>query len=291
MRGCAWAAVLIGAGLSKILCSQFGLRPGAWLPLTETALLGLMAIFVARRYPTKNCAGFILAIAASEFAWLIAVPRIEAATFIRSVSEHLGWGGQFFLSRVIRTVGAILMGLTLLGSGTTRRELFLCVGDWRTPVQPEPFLSFSWRISWARFGVLLILAFGILLTIFYFWTSHPQIGRLHQFLSVLPWAIATSAVNAANEEFQFRSVLLARLRTVVHRKEAMLLVAVLFGLGHYFGQPSGSAGAIIAGIAGWILAKSMIETRGFTCAFLIHFVADFVIFAFLMMSGVSFPKG
>jgi membrane protease YdiL (CAAX protease family) len=94
-------------------------------------------------------------------------------------------------------------------------------------------------------------------------------------------------LNAANEEFQYRSVLLARLRTVVPTNEAFLLVAVLFGVGHYFGQPSGWGGVFMAGFAGWIWAKSMVETRGFTCAFATHFVQDMVIFCFLAMSATD----
>ena len=62
---------------------------------------------------------------------------------------------------------------------------------------------------------------------------------------------------------------------------AALLTAVLFGLGHYYGQPSGPIGVLMAGFAGWIWAKSMIETRGSAWAFLIHMVQDIVIFSFL----------
>ena len=139
--------------------------------------------------------------------------------------------------------------------------------------------------------VLFLLVAGIVLPVFLFHKLHPQIGRLYEFFWMLPWAIAISALNAANEEFQFRSVLLARLRDVVYPRQAILLVAAFFGLSHYFGQPAGWAGVVMAGGAGWFWAKSMIETRGFTCAFLSHFVQDFVIFAFLAMSGASFPKG
>jgi hypothetical protein len=36
---------------------------------------------------------------------------------------------------------------------------------------------------------------------------------------------------------------------------------------------------------GWIAAKSMIETRGFVWAFLIHFIGDFIVYAFWAMSA------
>ena len=82
-------------------------------------------------------------------------------------------------------------------------------------------------------------------------------------------------------------MLLARLTNVVSAKEAFLVVAIVFGVGHYFGQPSGWGGVFMAGFAGWIWAKSMVETRGFGCAFATHFVQDLVIFCFLAMSATN----
>ena len=96
---------------------------------------------------------------------------------------------------------------------------------------------------------------------------------------------AVATLNAASEEFQFRSVLLAHLRGVFRPLEMALLTAVFFGLGHYYGQPSGPLGVLMAGFAGWIWARSMIETRGGVWAFLIHFVQDIVIFAFLAVGA------
>jgi membrane protease YdiL (CAAX protease family) len=176
------------------------------------------------------------------------------------------------------------MILTLIGSGIGRRELLLRVGNWHAPVQAESFLRFRRPIAWTGFTVMLLLLFGVVLPLYLFFALHPQFERMPRLLPLVPWALATSALNAANEEFQFRSVLLARLRNVVPIKEALLLTAVLFGICHYFGQPSGWAGVLMAGGAGWIWAKSMIETRGFTCAFASHFVQDMVIFSFLAMS-------
>jgi membrane protease YdiL (CAAX protease family) len=104
-------------------------------------------------------------------------------------------------------------------------------------------------------------------------------------LRFLPWILGVAALNAANEEFQFRNVLLAHLRNIVTPGEAALLTAVLFGLGHFYGQPSGPIGVLMAGFAGWIWAKSMIETGGFVWAFTIHMVQDIVIFSFLAVAA------
>lgn len=287
-RGYAWSAVIIGSRLPEIICRQFGFNAGLWVsPLSETLILLGLAIVAAKLCPTKNITGFVLAIAMLSFSWGVVVPWIESSGVFHSASQHLSWGGRFFLLRAIRTIGALFLIVTLIGSGIDRRELFLRLGNWRAPVQPEPFLWFRRPVPWTRFAVTLLLIFGVILPAYLYSTMHPQIDRVHRLLLVLPWAVATSALNAANEEFQFRSVLLARLRNVVPPKEAFLFTAVLFGVGHYFGQPSGWGGVFMAGFAGWIWAKSMVETRGFSLAFATHFVQDLVIFCFLAMSATD----
>lgn len=283
-REYGWGAVLIGSGLPEIACRHFGIHGGIWLGLGQASILVGLAIVAARLCPIKNLAGFILAIAALSFGWRVAVPLMEASSVFHSATQSLNWGGQFFLSRAIRTVGAGLLIFTLIGSSIGPRELFLRVGNWHAPVQPEPFLRFRRSVPWTRFAAVLLVTFGVVLPLFLFFTFHPQLGRMHILVPLLPWALATAALNAANEEFQCRSVLLARLRNVLPIKEAILLTAALFALDHYFGQPSGWAGVLMAGIAGWVWAKSMIETRGFTCAFVSHFVQDMVIFGFLALS-------
>jgi membrane protease YdiL (CAAX protease family) len=283
-RAYAWSAVFIGSGSPEIMCRQFGITAGTWLPLSQTIILLGLAFTAAKLCPIKNLAGFILAIAALQFGWQIAVPWIEAASVVHFASQHLNWSGRFFLSRAIRTVGAVFMIFTLIGNRPSRDELFLRIGNWRSSVKTEPFFRVRRPIPWTRFAFALLLIFGVLLPLYLYLTLHPRIQRVQEVLLVLPWAVAIAAINAANEEFQFRSVLLARLKNVIPVQEACFLTGAFFGLNHYFGQPSGWSGVFMAGIAGWIWAKSMVETRGFSCAFASHFVQDIVIFIFLAMS-------
>ena len=283
-----WTTVLIASRLPEIVCREFGITAGVWIsPLCETLFLISLAIIATQLYANKNLSGFILAAAALIFSWRVIVPWIESSVAFISASNDVSWGARFFFYRAIRTVGALCLIATLAGSGIGRRELFLCVGNWRAPVQPDIFFRFRKPVSWTGFSLTLLVIFGLLLPPYLFWTLDPRIDYMRRLLVALPWAVATSALNAANEEFQFRSVLLARLATVVSVREAFLIVAVVFGISHYFGQPSGWGGAFMAGFAGWIWAKSMVETGGFACAFLMHFVQDMVVFCFLAMSATD----
>jgi membrane protease YdiL (CAAX protease family) len=280
--------VFIASRFPEIICRELGFSAGVRVsPLYETFLLISLAIVAGKLCSKKNLPGFILAMAALTFSWRVVVPWIESSPVFVSALHHLSWGAQFFALRAIRIIGALLLIATLIGSGIGRRELFLRFGNWRAPVQPEPFVRFRRPISWRRFSVLLLLIFGLLLPPYLYWTLDPKSDLVQRLLLAVPWAAATSALNAANEEFQFRSVLLARLTNVVSAREAFLLVAILFGVGHYFGQPSGWGGVLMAGFGGWIWAKSMVETRGFGLAFATHFVQDLVIFCFLAMSGTD----
>jgi membrane protease YdiL (CAAX protease family) len=91
--------------------------------------------------------------------------------------------------------------------------------------------------------------------------------------------------NAAQEEFRFRAVLLGRLIPVVGASQALWITSTLFGLGHWFGHPSGPTGVVMAGFAGFLWGKSMLDTRGFAWAWIIHGFQDLVIFTLLLMAS------
>jgi hypothetical protein len=52
---------------------------------------------------------------------------------------------------------------------------------------------------------------------------------------------------------------------------------------HFWGAaPTGFVGAIMSMFLGFVLAKSMQETRGFYWAFMIHFMLDLVVVLFIL---------
>jgi hypothetical protein len=76
----------------------------------------------------------------------------------------------------------------------------------------------------------------------------------------------------------------------VGSRQALRLVAAYFGLGHFYGVPYGVIGVVLAWFLGWILARSMLETRGLTWAWFIHFLQDVAIFGFLAIGAIT-PGG
>jgi hypothetical protein len=77
---------------------------------------------------------------------------------------------------------------------------------------------------------------------------------------------------------------------VVGKQQALWLMAAYFGILHYYGIPYGIVGVVLAGFLGWVLGKSMLETRGMFWAWFLHFIQDVLIFSFLAIGSIT-PGG
>lgn len=276
--------MLAGSTLPNIIAQFLGYETGFLLPFLQAAALIVFAVIVDQWPRWRPLMGFIIAVAVLRLNWSVLSPAISSSYVVGEINQTMSFGGRLFVSRLILALGMPLMLATMAGCSFPDRSLFLRRGDFCAPAAPEPFLWFRQPIAWSRLGLQLLVLFGVALPVYLFfslpihWQQWSRIGPL------LPWALATAALNAASEEFQFRCVPLAQLRGVLPVRETLWLTAVFFGLGHYFGQPSGIPGVIMATIAGWLWAKSIVETRGVGWAFVIHFVQDVVIFCFLVLS-------
>ena len=285
-RTIAWGAV-VASTVPEIIWQESGHR--LWFSLTavESFVLVLAAIAVLPSSRLRSLARFLFALAALNFGWDFVAPALGRSHFFHSLSQNENWGARLFFARLPTLSGILLLGLTFIGTRFSRRDLFLIRGDLSAPAQPIPFVGLRKPISWTVFGPALLVVFGFALPLFLYFTVYPDFTDPGRIVHGLPWILLVAALNAASEEFQFRCALLAHLRNVVSPAEAAWITAVLFGLGHYYGQPSGPIGVAMAGIAGWLWARSMIETRGFVWAFFIHMVQDIVILSFLAVATAA----
>ncbi len=211
----------------------------------------------------------------------IALAALDGGDFLRwTVESHWSWLStatlptQMFVDAVLAGIPAILMLGTAVCSGLSLRQVFLLPGNM------QAFTSFPFLRS-ARWTLIAPLILFI--------TAMPLAGRLD--LLALPrrmvsigllgvaFTLAFAAVNAAFEEIRFRCVLLARAENVVGKRHAIWLTAALFGLAHWGprNHPSGLVGAAMTAFLGWLLATSILDTRGSGWAWLIHFGDDVII--------------
>jgi len=105
-----------------------------------------------------------------------------------------------------------------------------------------------------------------------------------------PGILLLAAMNALSEELSYRAAFLAPMNPVTGKLQAILLTATIFGLAHFYGVPYGILGVIMSFILGYLLSKSMLETKGFFWAWFIHFLQDVAIFSFMALSVIT-PGG
>jgi membrane protease YdiL (CAAX protease family) len=94
----------------------------------------------------------------------------------------------------------------------------------------------------------------------------------------LPLVLVLAAMNSFAEEMLYRGALFGPLLRQVTANQAISMTAVLFGIAHYHGTPSGFPGMALTFIAGWIFGLAMVETRSILLPWFLHFVPDVVIF-------------
>jgi membrane protease YdiL (CAAX protease family) len=99
---------------------------------------------------------------------------------------------------------------------------------------------------------------------------------------------AAALLNAFWEEVAYRAAPLSQLQRAVGPSTGVLILAVWFGLGHYYGGiPSGPMGALLTGAVALLFGRAMIETRGLAWPLALHFVGDLVIYVFLALATTT----
>lgn len=289
----AWGTVLL-LSTPQIILNLFGQDvPGGplgltWLEWGQLAVLAALWVGAWVWPAARPLRGFALALLA-YFAWLLVIHPlvVESAAWSRWVEQD-SWGLRLVADRLgTHVLPVALMALTLIGSGIGRRELFLVRGDPRAPGRPTRLLLGILKEPkpWNRVVREWLPFFVIIAAIVLGIQIRPNLSQITRALITLPAIVVGAAINAFGEEFEFRSMPLARLEPVLGAQQAILIAATLFGLLHYFGAPGGPFGVLLAWYLGWIAAKSMIETRGFVWGFTIHFAGDCIIYFFWAMAA------
>lgn len=208
------------------------------------------------------------------------ITRLNSITqrFTFSVSKTSYVDSQFkYQLLLLALAGAVLCMAYLLN-----REAFLTfftVGNPSAPAMEVPWFGIGKGESWATVGItsgavitlatLLFMSLGV-------WQAKAKPGVMFRFF---PWIILFSLTNSFAEEAIYRLGIIIPLYGTLGIGALTLLSAVLFGIPHYHGVPSGFIGVVMASVLGWFLAKSIIETQGIGWAWGIHFLQDIVIYS------------
>ncbi len=278
----AWGAAAIGSGLPLVLWQELvGPSSWPWLPLAQAgALLVLLAasrILPALR-PLDGAVRWLLGLAVG---WHLFVGGVTAQPAWQDWQRGVPWVARGAVVQALLFVSTLL--LVLLGPGRLGRQtLRLTWGDGEATADPDLVTLFR-QPSWRRLGPFWAVGVSIGTSAAMWFAIQPDAAALARLLPVFPVVLVLAATNAFNEEFLFRNVPLAALPTRLGKRQVLLLTAACFGLEHYYGNPPGASGVLLAAFLGYVLGKSMLETGGSRWAWLIHWLQDVIIFSFLVM--------
>jgi hypothetical protein len=297
----AWGVLLLVSTLPMIILQEiFHISvPFQTRTLTSIALVLFMVILTLFWSAIRSLRGFfivfIILFAAEGFFYgyvrnLPALdPYLESTEFVPSLLS----------TQILRMAVTLVMLAGLMIIKKKREAFYLVKGDLAATADPMPPIMkqpASWRVLGRELSLYISLGTLAFLLIAAFPSPRIQFeqgalgGMLSQMFVLIPFVLLMAAMNAFSEELTYKASFLSVLEDPVGKRQALLLMAAFFGIGHYYGVPYGIIGVLMAGFLGWLLGKSMLETRGFAWAWFIHFLQDVLIFSFMAIGSVT-PGG
>jgi hypothetical protein len=201
------------------------------------------------------------------------------------MKSFVGSFGESILRKVIGVIPVVVILLILFKSPAA---IYLTKGDLSIKAEEMKCLRIKGNtISWGKLAIIsaLLISLGtILLTVFTVTGSSASLNT-DNLIKYFPFVIAFAIFNSLCEGILYRSAILGSLRNVLPKSQAILIAALIFGIGHYYGAPSGIVGVVMSTLLGWYMCRSMYETKGFVSSWIIHFMQDVVIFSTILLLG------
>ena len=285
----AWAVMLLASALPDVILQEIFKLSLPWLLWVQVGLLAAAVI-----------ASLVWKAIRSLWPFLITLLVISlAGWFFRDVLANLPVWQRYFGKAyvVVQMFGSQLLGLgvalvvLILMMILKRRwsAFFLVKGDLRAPAAPLPAVM-SKPGTWARLGWILAACIAAWTLAILLLAGQTPPERVLMTLPLLPVVAVMAAMNAFSEEMTYRAGLLTSVHEAVGPHQALLLTAVFFGVAQYYGTLHGLIGVLTATLLGWLLGRSMLETRGFLWPWFLHFVQGIIIFLFMAI-GSAIPGG
>ncbi|MHA6523471.1 CPBP family intramembrane glutamic endopeptidase [Tessaracoccus sp. G1721] len=288
----AWVVVL-GASLLPRVVVQEVLRRD----FTDDARLLVSASVIATALVAtavwarlRPLVPFLVALAVLVGAEALVYRVIDQAPAYRAWLADPSFPVYMLAEQSLRLMVTALMIAALMVLRRRPSRFFLTVGDLHAPMRRIPWLGVKDGTRWSRFGPLAAAGLSAGTLTFVLLAGAPAPDVLARALPLVPVILLAATLNAFSDEVAWKASLLSVLEGPVGPRQAVLMVAAYFGMGHYYGIPYGVIGVSMAFALGWLLARSMVETRGLFWAWFIHFCQDVIIFSFLAIGSIT-PGG
>ena len=284
----AWGFLLLASGLPRIILQEFfhyqvSSNLGAGLAAV-VVLVGLALTFAWSAVRALR-PFFVLFLVLLGVEWII-FTVIAGLPMYEMWLANPSFNVNMLANQSLRLMVTLVIIAALFVLKKRRDAFFLVKGDTSAAVEPVRWLDIKQGERWNKLGrnFALILSLGTLA--FLVFAGRPPMDIVIRALPFLPAVFLAAALNAFNEEMTYKASFLSVLEDLVGKHQALWLMAAYFGIGHFYGIPYGVIGVLMAGFLGWFLGKSMLETRGLWWAWLIHFIQDILIFAFLAVGSI-----
>lgn len=276
----AWAVMLTVSDLPDMLVTWLGGAPPSWMFWAKAAFL---AVFFAacRRVRAFRPLWQYALVLLTLFLALGLTGQLRAAAWFQGRFNYPGVpfikGFAAVMALDILVALAVIVVLWLMKG--ERRAFFLVKGALDAPLQPMRWLGIRAGESWRRFTWIFAGAAALAVAVPTVIAIAPTGPTLLKALPLLPACVVLAAVNAFTEEAYFRCSILSTLAGVIGRAHTLGIILVFFGLAHWLhGSPGGPVGFAMTGFLAWIMARSMLETKGMLSAWIIHVFPDVVVF-------------
>lgn len=276
----AWVLMLLVSDLSDMIVTWQG------HPIPSALIWGKIGILVLFLGLTR----FWKAVAPLwqyALALLVLFLSLSLTSLLRRTTwfqEQFNYPGVGFFSGYAAVMFLdILVALAVLSAlwfmKKDRKAFFLVKGQTDAPMEAIPWLGIKAGESWRAFSWIFggIAALAVLIPTVL--DIAPSTKTLVRSIPLLPAVLLLAAVNAFTEEAYFRCSLLSTLLEPIGRRHTLAIILVFFGLSHWlYGSPPGPVGFLMTGFLAWIMARSMLETRGLLSPWIIHFLPDVIVF-------------
>ena len=273
-------ATLLVSALPDAVCHVVGLSPTVWLLGAKLGLLATLVTAAAATRQLRPVLPYVLALLALV-AGLEGLRQLHAAPAFQQLQRDGGWLPAMAVVQLAKLALSGLLVCVLFLAGLRRPGVFLVKGELgaRGGSGGDRASSRPQGARWGRLSLLIGLGLAPITFAFFALSGLPPLDAFSRALPLLPAAILFAALNAFNEEVQFRACLLGPLGRVLSADASLWLTAAFFGLAHFFGgAPSGVVGVLVTGSLGALFAKAMLETRGIFASWFMHACQNAVIY-------------
>lgn len=266
-----WVLIAVVSPTSEIACQvALGSVPGGLIWFRIFVLIAVAA--AGTRWEA------LAVLRPFAFAYLLQLVCVAGAHIARNSRLYtlisaggFGWS-ELFLASVLFAV----IGPALVWCSRRPDRFFLHVGSLSEPLRP-------FRVRWSVVAPVFSLVAALCAWVFVAFTG----TAVSKSWAMAPVAVMLAAINAFEEEFLNRNVLVGAVRTNFGPVHAVAVGACIFGVGHWNGLPAGFLGVLMTLTLGVVTGTAMVQSKGMFWSWFMHFVPDCVLFYYWGIGSVA----